>query len=444
MKILEQVIYNRIIHHVEPRLFGGQYAYRRTYSTEHHLTMAMDHAHRSLLRNQFVYIISYDIESAFDRVPHAQLLRATEAFDIDSYTCRLIHNWLRGRYFQVTYTSPHGQHQGTSVQITTGLPQGGVLSPILWLMYFNYVHDQLEAKRIDHLGTSGAFLDLFFADDMTILITAPSLSQLCSLAHFSDESVHSTMASGSLQIQRRKTQNILLDPRIIVDGIYRRTDTTSPQTTHARVRDQYCREAQWTANTLDFHPNQETPTEPRPKDLDRPFPYPLSSALKVLGITIDRHFTFDSHCSALLAKSRTRQGILSSVAHRGWGLETAVLRITHDALVTSLLRYGLNILGSTMPEDLINRIDVLVINPAARRITGLETHTRIEVLHFLAGTQSYRNLYVCHSASFLHSSMMVPGSQIRTRLEGEIKAMLKTSTLHLHQLPVAYDLGPWN
>ena len=450
MKILEQIIYNRIIHHVESRLFGGQHAYRRNYSTEHHLTTLMDHAHRSLICDQFVYIISYDIESAFDRVPHAQLLRAVEAFDIEPYTCRLVHNWLRGRHFQISYTSPHGQYRGQRVQITTGLPQGGVLSPILWLMYFNYVHDRLDEERLRHLGTTANFLDLFFADDMTIMITAPSLPDLCSLAHFSDESVHNTMSLGSLRIQRQKTQNVLLDPRIINDGLFRRTDNTAPQPTTTRVRDQYCREARWTVDTTDFDPDQETPPEPRPRGLDRAFPYPLSSTMKVLGITIDRHFTFDSHHSALLAKSRTRQGILSSVAHRGWGLETSILRITHDALVTSLLRYGLNILGSSMPDDLVNRIDVLVINPAARRITGLETHTRIEVLHFLAGTQSYRNLYICHTAQFLHSSLLVPEGQIQARLKGELNAMLHTTTYHLVKRHAAYDkmdaflLGPEN
>ena len=450
MKILEQIVYNRLIHHVEPQLFEGQYAYRRNYSTEHHLTMLMDRAHRALLQDRFVYIVSYDIESAFDRVPRALLLQAAEAFGVDTYTCRLLQHWLSGRYFQVAYTSPHGQHKGKSVKITAGLPQGGILSPILWLMYFNHVHDELETRRIRLLGTNVNFLDLFFADDMTIMIESPFLSELCSLAHFSDESVHDVMAQGSLQIQRRKTQNILLDPRIIREGIYRRTDSTLPQPTHTRLRDQYCLEARWTAGAIDFDPAQETPEEPRPIGLDRAFPYPLSPTLKVLGIIIDRHFTFDSHCTALFAKSRTRQGIMASVARRGWGLETAVLRITHDALITSLLRYGLSVLGSCVPDDLINRIDVLVINPAARRITGLESHARIEVLHFLAGTQSYRNLYICHLATFLHSSLMVPESQIQTRLRGEINAMLRTSTHHLLAQPVKYDkmdaflLGPEN
>ena len=108
-----------------------------------------------------------------------------------------------------------------------------------------------------------------------------------------------------------------------------------------------------------------------------------------------------------------------------------MLRMTHEALVNSLLRYGLTILGSCMPEDLVNTIDVCVVNPAASRITGLGSHTRIETLHFLAGTLSYRNLYVCHTASFLHSTLLAQGGQVQGRLQREIGAHLAISSAEL-------------
>ena len=69
------------------------------------------------------------------------------------------------------------------------------------------------------------------------------------------------------------------------------------------------------------------------------------------------------------------------------------MRITHDAIITSPLRYGLVVFGSCCPDDLANRVDTAIINTAARRISGLPLSTRIEVLHFLAGTRSSRNLY---------------------------------------------------
>ena len=150
--------------------------------------------------------------------------------------------------------------------------------------------------------------------------------------------------------------------------------------------------------------------------------------MKTLGIIIDQQFASDAQCAALLAKSRTRQSILTNIAHRKWGVETAVPRITHDALINRLLRYGMNILGSCLPEDLIDKLDVHVINPAARRITGLDAKARIEVLHFLAGAHTYKNLYTCHAASFMRSALMANGSQIRTRFQQDLCALLNTET----------------
>ena len=63
------------------------------------------------------------------------------------------------------------------------------------------------------------FLDLFFADDMTILITSPNLQELSSAAHMSDAMVKEVITIGTLQIQIAKTRNLLLDPRIIKQGI---------------------------------------------------------------------------------------------------------------------------------------------------------------------------------------------------------------------------------
>ena len=89
---------------------------------------------------------------------------------------------------------------GRRTHITTGLPQGGVLSPILWLMYFNSVIPQLRARRVAAGLPEEWFLTLLFADDITIVISAPTLQELCTLANFSDQSVREVLHLGTLQI----------------------------------------------------------------------------------------------------------------------------------------------------------------------------------------------------------------------------------------------------
>ena len=100
-----------------------------------------------------------------------------------------------------------------------------------------------------------------------------------------------------------------------------------------------------------------------------PVPLPLEHFIKIFGVAFDRHLTFDSHFAVTLAKYRIRQGISARVARSTWVLEISVLSATHDAIATSLLRYGVATLGSGMPEDLITKMDVQIINTAARRIS---------------------------------------------------------------------------
>ena len=76
--------------------------------------------------------------------------------------------------------------------------------------------------------------------------------------------------------------------------------------------------------------------------------------------------------------------------------------MTHDAVVVSLIRYGLTVRGSCHPEDVVNKIDVQILTTAASRISVLPRTTRIEV----HSTASYRNLYIRQRVEFVHSSLV--------------------------------------
>ena len=117
------------------------------------------------------------------------------------------------------------------------------------------------------------------------------------------------------------------------------------------------------------------------------YPFLQQETARVLGVLLDSHMTLDEHYKVLMSKAQVRQGILARVARMTWGLDTGVLRVTQEALITSLLRCGLALTGSCLPDDLLNRIDAGVVNIAARKIAGLPYITRIESLHFIAGTQ---------------------------------------------------------
>ena len=121
------------------------------------------------------------------------------------------------------------------------------------------------------------------------------------------------------------------------------------------------------------------------------------------------------------------------------GLETSSLRVTHDAVITSLIRYGLLILGSCLPEDLIDKMDVQIINTAARRASDPPRTVRIESLQFLSGTRTYRNLYIKHCAQQVHSSLACGGSLTHARIRKEICSMCAIPSLDLDSGELHFD-----
>ena len=73
------------------------------------------------------------------------------------------------------------------------------------------------------------------------------------------------------------------------------------------------------------------------------FRFPLKAAAGVLGVDIGRY----------LSEARLRQGILSRGARSSWGVECGVLRMTHDAMITSLPRNALRVVGTMILERLV-------------------------------------------------------------------------------------------
>ena len=85
-------------------------------------------------------------------------------------------------------------------------------------------------------------------------------------------------------------------------------------------------------------------------------------------------------------------------------------------------------------------MDSQIINPAARRISGLPLSTRIESLHLLAGTQTIRNLYIQHCAEFVHASITAENSYIQTRLQSELRAIFRVNDLQASPQTLPIDL----
>ena len=68
-------------------------------------------------------------------------------------------------------------------------------------------------------------------------------------------------------------------------------------------------------------------------------PYPSAPHIDILGVVFDMRFSFGGQVTSILDRAKIRVGTLSRLAGCKWGAETAIIRLTSDALAVSLLRY---------------------------------------------------------------------------------------------------------
>ena len=88
------------------------------------------------------YLIIMDFAQAFDKVPHKRPLHKLEYYGIRGSTHKWINSWLSGRTQQVALD---GQ-ASDPVPVLSGVHQGSVLGPVLFLIFINDLPDNIRSS----------------------------------------------------------------------------------------------------------------------------------------------------------------------------------------------------------------------------------------------------------------------------------------------------------
>ena len=87
-------------------------------------------------------IIYLDFAKAFDKVPHKRLIKKLETHGISGNVSRWIKNWLTDRRQRVNINGKASNW----ANVLSGVPQGPVLGPLLFLIYINDIDDGIISK----------------------------------------------------------------------------------------------------------------------------------------------------------------------------------------------------------------------------------------------------------------------------------------------------------
>ena len=144
VKILERIFQDQILRltHLNKTINCNQHGFQGSCSCVTQLLECFGDWTDNLDRGQETDIIYLDFAKAFDTVPHIRLIHKLKLAGIRGKCLNWIYNFLTDRRQRVVLRNGTSSWQ----QITSGVPQGSILGPILFLLYVNDLPDYVESK----------------------------------------------------------------------------------------------------------------------------------------------------------------------------------------------------------------------------------------------------------------------------------------------------------
>jgi len=146
-RIAQMVVKRQIEPRLEEIFHEDSYGYRPNKSA----IQAIDRARKRCWQNNWV--VDIDIKGFFDNINHDLLMKTVEHHVKESWIKLYIKRWL---------TASSETRSGEQTERTTGIPQGGVISPLLANLFLHYVLDNWLARNYSHIPFER------YADDIII------------------------------------------------------------------------------------------------------------------------------------------------------------------------------------------------------------------------------------------------------------------------------------
>ena len=310
-------------------LASHQHGFRKCHSTTTCLQEISDHITKGL--NQYkpverTVLVAIDLSRAFDTVDHNILLKDIYELNLSDRIKRFLCSYLRGRQTYVEFRGSKSKLR----KMRQGVPQGGVLSPLLFNIYMS--------KMPPPPGTVAV---KSYADDTTVLnsgdFKTKTVQQTCKEINEYLETLYNWFKNRNLEISPNKStatvfttfnQEMKLELPIFIQGT-------------------------------------QVPTVQKPK---------------ILGVYFDNLFKFGHHADQIKTKVHSRNNILKALCGTTWGKEKETILSTYKAISQSVLNYCSPIWGPNLCDSKWEELQRQQ-NAALRTATGCTNMTSIDHLH---------------------------------------------------------------
>ena len=200
-RIFEKMMYYRLKSFLEQHniLHDSQYGFREKRSTEHALLDIINQIETNMGAELYSRGIFIDLQKAFDTVDHQILLSKLHHYGVRGITNRWFFSYLLGRQ-QTTQIGANNTSKKET--ILSGVPQGPVLGPLLFLIYINDISNSADQLKF-----------YLFADDTHMLYADRNLKSLETVVNHELSNVYDWLIANKLSLNIKKSNFVIFRPR---------------------------------------------------------------------------------------------------------------------------------------------------------------------------------------------------------------------------------------
>ena len=194
-KLLERCVHRRLSEYLEVNtlLSDAQHGFRKNYSTTSGVMDFVTYLYDQITANLKTSVCYVDYAKAFDTIDHSLLLMKLEKYGIIDNTNRWSRSYLGNRE-QCTKV---GITLSAYLPVETGVPQGSILGPVLFILFINDLLANMKSK---------GYMVNVYADDTVLATGGVTWEQSCSYLIISVDYLMKWCSVNKLVINVKKTK----------------------------------------------------------------------------------------------------------------------------------------------------------------------------------------------------------------------------------------------
>ena len=202
-KIFERSASNQLIKYLEDHnlLSPSQHAYRKMHGTKTCLFQVINYVQELLDNKNLVAIVSLDLSKAFDAINHEMLLEKLKKLGLSESALYWMKSYLSERRQCTKFSTVTSKDE----KVTSGVPQGSILGPLLFICFSNDLYEALEDK-------CKAFS---YADDSQLILQSKSKKELKRKIEEIIKLSHSWYSSNCMKANQAKTEILIVNTQNI-------------------------------------------------------------------------------------------------------------------------------------------------------------------------------------------------------------------------------------